>query len=143
MKKLFLISIGLIFSCQFLFGQGFYNKNRNRNLVLSIGSGTTHYYGDLAKNGDHSNIRPNLAIGARYNAYRWISVGAEVTWFMLAGEDQKDPVKEKRNLSFQSHNRSKFLKENHIATLMPSELDLLTPNSIEIFDDPWVVYIHV
>ena len=104
MKKLFLISIGLIFSCQLVFGQGFYNKNRNRNLVLSIGSGTTHYYGDLAKNGDHSNIRPNLAIGARYNAYRWISVGAEVTWFMLAGEDQKDPVKEKRNLSFESHN---------------------------------------
>ena len=39
--------------------------------------------------------------------------------------------------------RSKIKKENHIGTLMPSELDLLTPNSIEIFDDPWVVYIHV
>ena len=40
-------------------------------------------------------------------------------------------------------NHSKILKENHTATLMPSELDLLTPNSIEIIFDPWVVCIHV
>jgi hypothetical protein len=104
MKKALLILTGLLFCTEFILAQGFYNKNRNRNFIVSVGTGTTHYYGDLAKNGDHSNIRPNLALGARYNFYRWLAVGADVTWFMLAGDDKTDPVKEIRNLSFQSHN---------------------------------------
>lgn len=104
MKKTILILTGLLFCTEIVLSQGFYNKNRNRNLVLSVGSGTTHYYGDLAKSGDNSNIKPNFGIGARYNFYRWFSAGAELTWFMLAGDDKSDPGKEIRNLSFQSHN---------------------------------------
>jgi len=104
MKKALLIFTGLLIISEFAFSQGFYNRNRNRNFVVSVGTGTTHYYGDLAKNGDHSNIRPNLALGARYNFYRWFAAGADVTWFMLAGNDKSDPEKEIRNLSFQSHN---------------------------------------
>lgn len=104
MKKLLLILSVLLLCSEIILGQGFYNKNRNRNLIVSAGTGTTHYYGDLAKSGDHSNIKPNLAIGARYNFYRWFSAGAELTWFMLAGDDKTDPGKEIRNLSFQSHN---------------------------------------
>jgi len=104
MKKSVLILTGLLLLAELVYSQGFYNKNRNRNFIISAGTGTTHYYGDLAKNGDHSNIKPNFAIGARYNIYRWISAGAEVTWFMLAGADKTDPGKETRNLSFQSHN---------------------------------------
>jgi hypothetical protein len=104
MKKSILIIVGLLVSSELVFSQGFYNKNRNRNFIISAGTGTTHYYGDLAKDGDHSNISPNLALGARYNFYRWFSAGADVTWFMLAGDDKTDPGKEIRNLSFQSHN---------------------------------------
>lgn len=104
MKHIILILTGLLFCTEVVFGQSFYNNSRNRNLILSVGTGTTHYYGDLAKNGDHSNIRPNLAIGARYNFYRWFSAGSEFTWFMLAGHDNTDPGKVTRNLSFQSHN---------------------------------------
>jgi hypothetical protein len=104
MKKILLVVCCILLLGELSFAQGFYNRNRNRNFILSAGTGTTHYYGDLAKNGDHSNIRPNFALGARYNFYRWFSAGAEVTWFMLAGDDSTDPVKEIRNLSFQSHN---------------------------------------
>ena len=104
MKKSLLILSVLLLCSELIFGQGFYNKNRNRNFIVSAGTGTTHYYGDLAKPGDHSNIKPNLALGARYNFYRWFSAGAELTWFMLAGDDKTDPGKEIRNLSFQSHN---------------------------------------
>ena len=104
MKKSILILTGFLFCAEIVFSQGFYSQSRSRNLVLSIGTGTTHYYGDLAKPGDHSNIKPNLAIGARYNFYRWFSAGTELTWFMLVGNDNTDPVKEIRNLSFQSHN---------------------------------------
>lgn len=104
MKKTILLLIGFLFCTEIVFGQGFYNKSSSRNLVLSAGTGTTHYYGDLAKSGDHSNIKPNFALGARYNFYKWFSAGTELTWFMLAGDDKTDPVKEIRNLSFQSHN---------------------------------------
>ncbi len=104
MKKTILLIIGFLFCTEIVFGQGFYNKNSTRNLVISAGTGTTHYYGDLAKSGDHSNIKPNFALGARYNFYKWFSAGTELTWFMLVGDDKTDPVKEIRNLSFQSHN---------------------------------------
>jgi hypothetical protein len=104
MKKAILILFGLLFCSEVVFSQGFYNKNSSRNLILSVGTGTTHYYGDLAKSGDHSNIKPNFDLGVRYNIYRWFSAGAQLTWFMLSGDDKSDPGKEIRNLSFQSHN---------------------------------------
>ncbi len=104
MKKTLLLLTSLLFCTEIVLSQGFYNKNRNRNLVIFAGTGTTHYYGDLAKKGDNSNIQANLGIGARYNFYRWFSAGAEVTWLMLKGNDNTDPGKITRNLSFQSHN---------------------------------------
>jgi hypothetical protein len=104
MKKSLLILAGLLFCAEVLLGQGFYSKNRNRNFIVSAGTGTSTYYGDLAKGGDHFNVMPNLALGARYNFYRWFSAGAEVTWFMLTGNDNTDPGKSIRNLSFQSQN---------------------------------------
>ncbi len=104
MKKSLLILTGILLCSELVFSQGFYNKNRNRNFIFSAGTGTTHYYGDLAKDGDHSNIGPNFAIGAKYNFYRWFSTGANLTWFMLNGDDQTDPGKAVRNLSFRSHN---------------------------------------
>ena len=104
MKRTLLIFILIFASYSLAICQGFYNKNRNRNFVVSAGTGTAHYYGDLAKSGDHLNISPNIALGARYNIYRWFSAGAEFTWFMLKGNDNTDPVKETRNLSFHSHN---------------------------------------
>ena len=104
MKKTIIILTGLLLCAELAVSQGFYNKNRNRNFILSLGSGTTHYYGDLARPGDNFNIKPNVDIGARYNFYRWFSAGASFTWFMLKGDDKTDPAKEIRNLSFQSHN---------------------------------------
>ena len=104
MKRSILILTGFLLSAEIAFSQGFYSKTRNRNLILSVGTGTTHYYGDLAKPGDNSNINFDLAFGARYNFYRWFSAGTELTWFMLVGNDNTDPEKAIRNLSFKSHN---------------------------------------
>lgn len=95
------IAMALAFSAH---GQGFYSKSRYRNFLLGAGTGTTHYYGDLAKPGDHSNIKPNFHLSARYNFYRNLSASTEVTWFMFSGTDSKDPIKAPRNLSFRSHN---------------------------------------
>ena len=104
MKKTIFLLTGLLLFAEMALSQGFYNKNRNRNFIVSVGTGTTHYYGDLARPGDNFNIKPNLDFGARYNFYRWFSAGVGLTWFMLKGDDKTDPAKEIRNLSFQSHN---------------------------------------
>lgn len=84
--------------------RGFYQRAANRNLLLAIGTGTSHYYGDLAAPNDHSNIKPTISVGARLLFMDRFYIGSDLTWFMLSGTDSKDPGKEPRNLSFQSHN---------------------------------------
>lgn len=79
-------------------------RGRNRNFIIGAGTGAAFYFGDLAANGDYSNVKPNLALSARYNFFDRYSIETQLTWFMLTGQDAKDPVKEKRNLSFSSHN---------------------------------------
>lgn len=100
MKKLLLI-ITLLSCTELAFSQGF---SRNRDFIIGMGSGAAFYFGDLAADGDYSFIKPNLALSARYNFYDRYSVETQLTWFMLTGDDTKDPVKELRNLSFTSHN---------------------------------------
>ena len=94
--------------CFFIFdiasAQYYSSRNGNRNFLITAGTGTTHYYGDLARNGDNGNIRPNFFVGARYNFYGWFSAGADLGWFQLQGDDRKDPIKATRNLSFLSNN---------------------------------------
>lgn len=101
MKKLFVLVI-LVVLADLAYGQGI--RSRNRNFIIGAGTGAAFYFGDLAKNGDFSNIKPNFALSARYNFYDRYSVETQLTWFMLTGDDSKDPVKEWRNLSFTSHN---------------------------------------
>jgi hypothetical protein len=84
--------------------RGFYQRAAKRNLLLTLGSGTSHYYGDLAAPNDHTNIKPTISFGARLRFADNFYVGSDLTWFMLRGDDAKDPLKEPRNLSFQSHN---------------------------------------
>ena len=103
MKKLILVFVILGLS-ELGYGQQFYSGGRSRNFILGAGTGASFYFGDLAADGDFSNIKPNLAIGARYNFRDRFSVESQFTWFMLTGDDSKDPIKEARNLSFQSHN---------------------------------------
>jgi len=103
MRKLILVVL-LFIVADLALGQSFYRNRRTRNLILSAGTGGAFYFGDLAADGDYSFVRPNLAIGARWNFYDRYSVEAQATWFMLTGDDSKDPGKAIRNLSFQSHN---------------------------------------
>lgn len=105
-SKTLIIFCLLILTAELSYSQGMrgMQRGRNRNLIIGAGTGAAFYFGDLAKNGDYSNIKPNLALSARYNFYSRYSVETQLTWFMLTGDDSKDPVKEQRNLSFQSHN---------------------------------------
>jgi len=101
-----------VFFAQSVYGQsylkrrsrGFYASTASRNVILTFGTGTSHYFGDLAKDGDFSNIKANVNIGARYRFYDRLAISADLSWFRLTGDDATDPGKALRNLSFRSDN---------------------------------------
>lgn len=103
MKKLGLISLITICSIQ-AFAQSFYNYGRGRNAIVSIGSGTSTYFGDLKDNGDYFDAKPHLNIGLRYVISQRVSIRAESQWFKLGGDDANSDEKRIRNLSFVSNN---------------------------------------
>ncbi len=108
MKKYLLFSILLFLLSNLAFSQG--PNSRTRSFIIGAGSGAAFYFGDLAKDGSFEHVKPNVALSARYNFsgnnnfLDNVSVESQFTWFMLTGNDKKDPVKEMRNLSFTSHN---------------------------------------
>lgn len=114
MYKTVLTVFVLIFFADAVYGQaylrrrrtGFYARTAGRNLILTMGTGTSHYFGDLAKDGDITNINFDLNFGARYRFYERFAVAADLAWFRLDGDDSKDPEKAPRNLSFRSDNIS-------------------------------------
>lgn len=83
---------------------GYYASTAGRNLILTFGTGTSHYFGDLAKDGDLGNVHFDLNFGARYRFYERFAVAANLAWFRLKGDDATDPGKALRNLSFRSDN---------------------------------------
>jgi len=84
-------------------GQSFYKRSYTTQLVLSAGTGTASYFGDLIDDGKY-NFRPSLSAGVRYSFYDRFSVGGDITYFRLAGIDANYPTKARRNLSFKSNN---------------------------------------
>ena len=50
--------------------QSFYALRRDRNFLVSIGSGTANYYGEMVNPGEFGTLKPNVAIGAEYLSYK-------------------------------------------------------------------------
>ena len=86
--------------------QSFYSIRRDRTLILSGGTGTSTYFGELSNPGDYFDARPNINVGLSYFVHPHISTRVEGGWFTLAGSDAKagDPSRAPRNLSFTSQN---------------------------------------
>lgn len=105
MKKFYAIAIFLLLTLMMhdAWSQR-YRAGRQRNFTVNIGSGVSMYFGDLAAKNDYSNIHFNIVGGGRYNFADRFSVSSDLTYFMLTGDDTKDPVKANRNLSFRSSN---------------------------------------
>jgi Domain of unknown function (DUF6089) len=106
MKTLFLVSIlGISGIAQLGYSQSFYATRRDRNFLISVGSGTANYYGEMVNPGEFGTLKPNIAIGAEYYMTNRISIRSELTWFQLSGNDaQADDDRVERNLSFTSNN---------------------------------------
>lgn len=106
MKTVFLIGVlGISGLAQLGYSQSFYATRKDRNFLVSIGSGTANYYGEMVNPGEFGTLKPNIAIGAEYYMTSRISVRSELTWFQLSGDDSKaDDDRRERNLSFTSNN---------------------------------------
>lgn len=105
MKRVALVI--LILSCAVqAFSQSFYNYRRGRDIIASLGTGTTTYFGDLKDNGDYFDPKFNVNLGLQYFFTKNISARVEAQWFSLAGYDKESSEEGKiqRNLSFVSNN---------------------------------------
>ncbi len=108
MRKFYLtpwLVFGLVGAVQ---AQSFYALRRERNLIATVGTGTSTYFGELTNKGDYIDAKPNFNAGLQYYFTNRISARAEASWFQLSGSDAKaDPSGElgrrPRNLSFQSN----------------------------------------
>ncbi len=86
--------------------QSFYALRRNRSLILSVGTGTSTYFGELKNDGDFLDAKPNLTAGLSFFVHPQVAVRGDVTWFQLSGSDAEadDPSRVRRNLSFNANN---------------------------------------
>jgi len=83
--------------------QSFYAVRRNRNLIVSAGSGIAYYKGDLVDPREFGIVKPNIAIGAEYFFLPRFSARAGITWFQIQGSDKKaNDDRTERNLHFRS-----------------------------------------
>ncbi|MGC3946119.1 MAG: outer membrane beta-barrel protein [Chryseolinea sp.] len=87
------------------YSQSFFALRRERNFLVSLGSGTANYYGEMVNPGELGRLRPNVAAGAEMYLTSRVSVRTELTWFQLYGNDaDADDDRVERNLHFRSNN---------------------------------------
>src|SRR5688500_5231921 len=83
--------------------QSFYAIRRNRNFMVSAGSGIAYYQGDLVDPKEMGILKPNIALGAEYFFLPRFSARAGLTWFQIAGNDVKaNDDRQERNLHFRT-----------------------------------------
>jgi hypothetical protein len=106
MRKCFIFLIVFLTMSQVVYSQRFYSRGGDRKFIAQGGLGISSYYGDLNNPGDIIDFTPGVNLGMRYLRGDRYSVGGNLNWFMLSGDDAKanDPGREVRNLSFRSHN---------------------------------------
>jgi hypothetical protein len=96
--------VGLTLTPVAVYSQSFYALRRDRNFLVSFGSGTANYYGEMVNPGEFGTLKPNVAAGAEMYITDRISVRTELTWFQLSGNDAKaNDDRVERNLSFRSN----------------------------------------
>ena len=106
MKKLAIFVLIVFMAIPFVgYSQSFFAMRRDRNFLVSVGTGTAVYKGEMVNPGDLGRPRPNVAFGAEYYMNSRISIKGELTYFQLRGSDKDaDDDRWERNLSFKSGN---------------------------------------
>ncbi|NOT76597.1 MAG: outer membrane beta-barrel protein [Cyclobacteriaceae bacterium] len=108
MKKIVLVGfLAGFLASDVVLAQSFFAMRRDRSLILTVGTGTSSYLGDLANEGDYLQANLNLHAGLQYYLSNRIAIRSEVSWFQLHGDDAKGTIesgRRNRNLNFQSNN---------------------------------------
>jgi hypothetical protein len=104
MKTLVILTLAAITIIPFTgHSQSFFAMRRDRNFLVSFGTGTANYKGEMVNPGELGRLRPNIAIGAEYYLNSRLSARGELTYFQINGSDKDaDDDRQERNLSFKS-----------------------------------------
>lgn len=85
------------------YGQSFYSFRRDRDFLISFGTGTSSYFGEMVNPGEFGELKANIAIGAEYYLSNRVSTRADLTWFQISGNDaDASDDRVQRNLNFRS-----------------------------------------
>ena len=106
MKKLTVLVLLLALALD-LTAQSFYNRRIDRRWIVSAGTGTAKYFGDLANSGEiFQSTRYNLAAGLEYRFTSRVSARGTLTYFRIHGDDKdaSSEGRQVRNLSFVGNN---------------------------------------
>ncbi|MBL6444779.1 outer membrane beta-barrel protein [Fulvivirga sp. 29W222] len=100
------LSISLLGVVGVVNSQSFYRFSGGRDAIVSMGTGTSTYFGDLKDPGEYMDAKPSLNIGLQHFLTPRISARTEITWFQLRGDDSdaNEEGRVVRNLSFRSDN---------------------------------------
>jgi hypothetical protein len=106
MKKFYLLTYVLVLVTVVAEAQSFYAIRRSRSLIVSAGTGTATYFGELKDKGGYIDPRVNLNAGLQYFVMPELALRGELGWFQLAGDDANEitGAHDRRNLSFVSSN---------------------------------------
>jgi hypothetical protein len=104
-QKFTLFVVVLTVVCLEANAQSFYSYRRDRDFLVSIGSGTTNYFGEMVNPGSWGTTRPNVILGAEYHLSNRVALRGEFSWFQISGNDaDANDDREERNLNFTSNN---------------------------------------
>jgi hypothetical protein len=105
MKRFQIIIVFFILSLPvFVRSQSFYPVTKERKYILTGGTGSATYYGELTNPGTVIKYQPNFNVGIMKYFGENISVRVEMNWFMLQGSDVRanEAGRKLRALSFHS-----------------------------------------
>ncbi len=105
MKSIYTLTlISLIVVPEISRAQSFFAIRKERSLILTVGTGSSTYYGELSNPGTLVKFQPNFNAGLQLYVTPRISVRTELNWFVLAGSDAQasDIGRKVRGLSFRS-----------------------------------------
>jgi len=106
MKGILPLILGLFLALpEFSQAQSFYAIRHQRSLMLTAGTGSSTYYGELTNPGTLLKFQPNLNIGLQTYVTPQINIRVELNWFQMKGSDAEanDPSRKARGLSFLSN----------------------------------------
>ncbi|MBS1487355.1 MAG: outer membrane beta-barrel protein [Bacteroidetes bacterium] len=104
-RQKYLLLLSLLALSGLASAQSFYAVRRERTLMVTAGTGSATYYGELSNPGSVFTLQPNLNVGLQGFVTPRINIRAEMNWFRLSGSDAQasSQARKARGLSFHTN----------------------------------------